>query len=159
MTLNDGTYRLFRPDLEAPTVDDAAEAFMRLNALPVKWVEPIDISNAVLFLASDEARYITGVTLPARRRLRHQVAAARQEPWLDLRRVAGDGRHQALGNRSLASSTAASSTTSSTTNRSLEGIARRTSWRKRLDSSSRGMSRPVIPIVFIPGGFVVQFTF
>ena len=64
MTLNDGTYRLFRPDLEAPTVDDAAEAFMRLNALPVKWVEPIDISNAVLFLASDEARYITGVTLP-----------------------------------------------------------------------------------------------
>ena len=70
--------------------------------------------------------------------------------------AAGDGRHQALGNRSLASSTAASSTTSSTTNRSLEGIARRTSWRKRLDSSSRGMSRPVIPIVFIPGGFVVQ---
>ena len=28
------------------------------------WVEPVDISNAVLFLASDEARYITGVTLP-----------------------------------------------------------------------------------------------
>jgi (+)-trans-carveol dehydrogenase len=30
----------------------------------VGWVEPEDISNAVLFLASDEARYITGVTLP-----------------------------------------------------------------------------------------------
>jgi NAD(P)-dependent dehydrogenase (short-subunit alcohol dehydrogenase family) len=35
-----------------------------LNALPIPWVEPVDISNALLFLASDEARYITGVTLP-----------------------------------------------------------------------------------------------
>jgi (+)-trans-carveol dehydrogenase len=64
MILNDATYRLFRPDLENPTVDDAAEGFMSLNALPIKWVEPIDISNALLFLASDEARYITGVALP-----------------------------------------------------------------------------------------------
>jgi (+)-trans-carveol dehydrogenase len=38
--------------------------FQTVNALPVPWVEPVDISNAVLFLASDEARYITGVTLP-----------------------------------------------------------------------------------------------
>jgi NAD(P)-dependent dehydrogenase (short-subunit alcohol dehydrogenase family) len=30
----------------------------------VPWVEPVDISNAILFLASDEARYVTGVTLP-----------------------------------------------------------------------------------------------
>lgn len=64
MVLNDGTYRLFRPDLENPTVDDAAETFLAFTALPVKWAEPIDISNALLFLASDEARYITGVTLP-----------------------------------------------------------------------------------------------
>ena len=41
-----------------------AERFGTLNALPIPWVEPVDISNAVLFLASDEARYITGVTLP-----------------------------------------------------------------------------------------------
>ena len=33
-------------------------------ALPVPWVESVDISNAVVFLASDEARHITGVTLP-----------------------------------------------------------------------------------------------
>lgn len=64
MILNDMTYRLFRPDLDKPTVDDAAEAFMSLNALPVKWVESVDISNALLFLASDEGRYITGVALP-----------------------------------------------------------------------------------------------
>jgi (+)-trans-carveol dehydrogenase len=35
-----------------------------VDALPIKWVEAVDISNALLFLASDEARYITGVALP-----------------------------------------------------------------------------------------------
>lgn len=64
MIMNDATFRLFRPDLENPTADDAGEAFMTLNALPIRWVEPVDISNALLFLASDEARYITGVPLP-----------------------------------------------------------------------------------------------
>jgi (+)-trans-carveol dehydrogenase len=64
LSQNTPTYRLFRPDLENPTVDDVAEAFIMFNALPVKWVEPIDVSNALLFLASDESRYITGVTLP-----------------------------------------------------------------------------------------------
>lgn len=34
------------------------------NLLPVELVEPVDISNAVLWLASDEARYVTGVSLP-----------------------------------------------------------------------------------------------
>ena len=34
-----------------------------MNSLPVELVEPEDISNAVLFLASDEARYITGLTM------------------------------------------------------------------------------------------------
>jgi (+)-trans-carveol dehydrogenase len=64
MIQNPATHALFRPDLEHPTAEDAAESFLTLNALPVKWVEPVDISNALLFLASDEARYITGVTLP-----------------------------------------------------------------------------------------------
>ncbi|MGW3952645.1 mycofactocin-coupled SDR family oxidoreductase [Streptomyces sp. NPDC004752] len=34
------------------------------NALPVDTVEPVDVSNAILWLVSDEARYVTGVTLP-----------------------------------------------------------------------------------------------
>jgi (+)-trans-carveol dehydrogenase len=64
MFMTEATYRLFRPDLENPTADDAAEAAVMLNALPIPWVEPVDISNAVLWLASDESRYVTGVTLP-----------------------------------------------------------------------------------------------
>ena len=34
------------------------------NALPVDMVEPVDISNAIVWLVSDDARYVTGVTLP-----------------------------------------------------------------------------------------------
>ncbi len=64
MILNEATYRLFAPDIENPTKEQAAEVFQAMNALPIPWVEPVDISNAVLWLASDEARYVTGVTLP-----------------------------------------------------------------------------------------------
>jgi SDR family mycofactocin-dependent oxidoreductase len=56
-------YRLFRPDLENPTRDDVEAAFTSLQAMPIPYVEPIDVSNAVLFLASDEARYVTGMQL------------------------------------------------------------------------------------------------
>ena len=64
MVMNSATYRLLRPDLENPTADDLAGPATALNALPIPWVEPADISNAVLWLASDEARYVTGMTLP-----------------------------------------------------------------------------------------------
>jgi (+)-trans-carveol dehydrogenase len=46
------------------TRQEIEPVFQTLNALPIPWVESVDVSNAVLFLASDEARYITGVTLP-----------------------------------------------------------------------------------------------
>jgi SDR family mycofactocin-dependent oxidoreductase len=64
MIQNEATWRLFRPDLDHPTRADFEPASQAMNLLPIPWVEPADISNAVLFLASDEARYITGVPLP-----------------------------------------------------------------------------------------------
>ena len=64
MVQNEFTYKLFRPDRENPTVEEFAEAGAAINLLPIAWVEPVDVSNAVLWLASDEARYVTGITLP-----------------------------------------------------------------------------------------------
>ena len=55
----------FRPDLDRPpTRDEFAAAATRMNLLAVPWVQPVDVANASLFLASDEARYITAVSLP-----------------------------------------------------------------------------------------------
>jgi SDR family mycofactocin-dependent oxidoreductase len=56
-------YRAFRPDLENPTRDDALLAFPAQQAMPIPFVEPVDISNAVVYLASDESRYVTGLQL------------------------------------------------------------------------------------------------
>ncbi|OBG65536.1 MULTISPECIES: mycofactocin-coupled SDR family oxidoreductase [unclassified Mycobacterium] len=63
MILNDGTFRRLRPDLENPTAADVAEVLRARNLLPVPWVEPVDVANAVVFLASEEARYITATQL------------------------------------------------------------------------------------------------
>ncbi|MTD55653.1 mycofactocin-coupled SDR family oxidoreductase [Amycolatopsis pithecellobii] len=57
-------YRLFLPGEDDPTREQFAEAFRRNHPLGIPWLEPIDISNAVLWLASEESRYVTGVQLP-----------------------------------------------------------------------------------------------
>jgi SDR family mycofactocin-dependent oxidoreductase len=66
MIQNEALYSLSAPDLTAAerTKETMAERRKVLNALPIPYVEPVDVSNAVLWLASDEARYVTGVTLP-----------------------------------------------------------------------------------------------
>ena len=58
------TYRLFRPDLAKPTREQFDEASQTYNTLPAPYAHPVDIANAMSFLASDEARHITGVSLP-----------------------------------------------------------------------------------------------
>ena len=64
MVLNRTTLGLFRPDLIDPTPDDVREVMTAMHPFPIPWVEPLDVSNAIVFLASDAARYITGVSLP-----------------------------------------------------------------------------------------------
>jgi (+)-trans-carveol dehydrogenase len=65
MIHNQALRHLFLPDHHGEiTREQVAPVFQTRNALPVPWVESVDISNTVVFLASDEARYVTGVTLP-----------------------------------------------------------------------------------------------
>ncbi len=64
MLQNEGTYRLFMPDAENPGKDDLAEIMQKANLIPIPWIEAEDVTNVVLFLVSDEARYVTGVSMP-----------------------------------------------------------------------------------------------
>src|SRR5581483_1401702 len=57
-------YKRMLPHMENPTREDYERASAARHILPVGWVDPIDISHAVLWLASDESRYVTGVAIP-----------------------------------------------------------------------------------------------
>jgi SDR family mycofactocin-dependent oxidoreductase len=60
MIHNDTLYGLMRPDLEHPTREDVAPGMAGLHVQPVPWIEPEEITAAVVFLASEGARHITG---------------------------------------------------------------------------------------------------
>jgi SDR family mycofactocin-dependent oxidoreductase len=49
---------------DGATIEEVRARYLRYNTMPVPWIEPIDVANGALFLASDEARSITGVALP-----------------------------------------------------------------------------------------------
>jgi SDR family mycofactocin-dependent oxidoreductase len=55
---------IVNPEFAALAEEHPVELSRLANAMPVEMVEPIDISNAIAWLCSDEARYVTGVTLP-----------------------------------------------------------------------------------------------
>jgi NAD(P)-dependent dehydrogenase (short-subunit alcohol dehydrogenase family) len=60
---NVDVYRAFRPDLENPTREEAMVALPNMQAMPIPFIDPIDVSHLVAFLASDESRYMTGLNI------------------------------------------------------------------------------------------------
>jgi SDR family mycofactocin-dependent oxidoreductase len=64
MIQNQGFWELFLPDKDEILQEDVVEAYRALNPIPEPWLAPADVAAAAAFLASDEARYITGEVLP-----------------------------------------------------------------------------------------------
>ena len=62
--LNDRLYQIFSPDSPEPNLEDAKKVMRSMHPLGEPWIETQDISAAVAYLASDEARFITGIVLP-----------------------------------------------------------------------------------------------
>jgi len=63
MVHNDALYGLFAPDIEVRTKDAVRPRYEAMNPMRVPWLDPIEISHAVLFLASDKASFISGETI------------------------------------------------------------------------------------------------
>lgn len=64
MIHNEPLYRYMRPDLDAPTADDVESIFRSLHVQPVPWLDPFEITRAVLFFAAEGSAHITGTVMP-----------------------------------------------------------------------------------------------
>ena len=63
MVHNKALYSLFAPDIASPTKELVAPRYEAMNPMRVPWLDPQEISNAVLFLASDRSAFISGETI------------------------------------------------------------------------------------------------
>jgi len=63
MALNEMVFSAFRPDLSTPRAEDIAELAGINHAIPEPWIEPHDVSAAVLYLASPDGRDVNGAVL------------------------------------------------------------------------------------------------
>ncbi|WP_029429886.1 mycofactocin-coupled SDR family oxidoreductase [Blastococcus sp. URHD0036] len=70
---NEEIYHLFRPDLENPTWEDCKDGFAALNPMGVSHIDALDVSHMVAFLASDQARFVTGAVF--------DVTAGKSATW------------------------------------------------------------------------------
>ena len=63
---SEGVYAVFRPDLETGTVttEDFIPASEYYHALPTAWIEPEEVAELVLYLASDASKSMTGASIP-----------------------------------------------------------------------------------------------
>jgi SDR family mycofactocin-dependent oxidoreductase len=64
MIQNEALYRLHLPGVAHPTKEEFAAVAKTVHPMGIPWVEAADVSAAIVFLASDGARYITGMQLP-----------------------------------------------------------------------------------------------
>jgi NAD(P)-dependent dehydrogenase (short-subunit alcohol dehydrogenase family) len=63
LMINNRRYNsLFAGGMQGATQEDALEALTAMHALPVPFIDPIDVSNAVVYVAFDDGRFVTGTT-------------------------------------------------------------------------------------------------
>jgi len=73
LILNDANFRLFCPDIENPTWEDAEPRYRAMIPMGIPHIEVADVTNAVLYLCSEESRYVTGTVL--------EVTAGKSAMW------------------------------------------------------------------------------